>query len=48
MSLFNMGGRFFWASMSDDIGRQNTYFCFFIRGTMLYATVPYTGEIGTI
>jgi hypothetical protein len=26
MSLFNMGGRFFWASMSDNIGRKNTYF----------------------
>jgi MFS family permease len=27
MSLFNMGGRFFWASTSDYIGRKNTYFC---------------------
>ena len=26
MSLFNMGGRFFWASTSDYIGRKNTYF----------------------
>ncbi len=25
MSLFNMGGRFFWASTSDYIGRRNTY-----------------------
>ena len=48
MSLFNMGGRFFWASMSDYIGRKNTYFCFFVLGTMLYALVPYTGEIGSI
>ena len=48
MSLFNMGGRFFWASMSDYIGRKSTYFCFFILGTMLYAIVPYTGEIGSI
>ena len=29
ISLFNMGGRFFWASISDYIGRKNTYFCFF-------------------
>jgi hypothetical protein len=29
MILFNMAGRFFWASMSDYIGRKNTYFCFF-------------------
>jgi MFS family permease len=48
MSLFNMGGRFFWASMSDYIGRKNTYFCFFIFGTLLYALVPYTGLIGNI
>ena len=48
MSLFNMGGRFFWASMSDYIGRKSTYFCFFILGTMLYAIVPYTGEIRSI
>ena len=47
-SLFNMGGRFFWASMSDFIGRKNTYFIFFALGTMLYATVPYTGAIGSV
>jgi MFS family permease len=48
MSLFNMGGRFFWASMSDYIGRKNTYFCFFAVGTILYALVPYTGLIGSV
>jgi MFS family permease len=48
MSLFNMGGRFFWASMSDYIGRKNTYFCFFVLGTMLYALVPYTGLMGNV
>ena len=37
MSLFNMAGRFFWASTSDLIGRKNTYFCFFVLGTVLYA-----------
>src|SRR5271157_4440960 len=42
MSLFNMGGRFFWASISDLLGRKNTYFLFFALGTMLYATVPAT------
>ena len=35
LSLFNMGGRFFWASISDLIGRKNTYFCFFVIGTVL-------------
>jgi MFS family permease len=48
MSLFNMGGRFFWASMSDFLGRKNTYFVFFALGTVLYAAVPYTGEIGSV
>ena len=36
LSLFNMGGRFFWASISDYIGRKNTYFCFFVLGIVLY------------
>src|SRR5690242_20625634 len=40
MSLFNMGGRFFWASTSDLIGRKNTYFCFFVLGAILYSIVP--------
>jgi len=48
MSLFNMGGRFFWASLSDFIGRKTTYFVFFALGTILYATVPYTGSIGSV
>ncbi len=47
-SLFNMAGRFIWASVSDYIGRKNTYFCFFALGTVLYALVPYTGTIGSI
>ena len=38
MSLFNMGGRFFWASTSDYIGRKNTYFIFFVLGIVLYCT----------
>ena len=48
MSLFNMAGRFLWASASDLIGRKNTYFCFFILGTVLYALVPTTGAIGSV
>jgi MFS family permease len=48
MSLFNMGGRFFWASTSDYIGRKNTYFVFFVLGTVLYALVPQTGEMGSV
>jgi MFS family permease len=48
LSLFNMLGRFFWASTSDFIGRKNTYFCFFVIGTALYALVPWTGEIHSV
>ncbi len=48
LSLFNMLGRFFWASTSDLIGRKNTYFCFFALGTVLYILVPWTGSIGSV
>lgn len=48
MSLFNMAGRFLWASASDYMGRKNTYFCFFILGTVLYAIVPTAGKIGSV
>ena len=48
LSLFNMLGRFFWASISDYIGRKNTYFCFFVIGTVLYALVPRAGEINSV
>jgi MFS family permease len=47
-SLFNMGGRFFWSSTSDYIGRKNTYFIFFALGAVLYAIVPYTGSIHSV
>ncbi|MGY4446928.1 MFS family permease [Bradyrhizobium sp. i1.3.1] len=40
LSLFNIGGRFFWASLSDKIGRKNTYYTFFILGIVLYALAP--------
>jgi len=47
-SLFNMGGRFFWASTSDYIGRRPTYFVFMVLGIVLYSLVPWTGSIGSI
>jgi MFS family permease len=40
LSLFNMGGRFIWASLSDFIGRKATYFCFFTLGVILYFALP--------
>jgi len=48
LSIFNMGGRFFWASTSDFIGRKNTYFVFFVLGIVLYALVPYFGGQGNL
>jgi MFS family permease len=48
LSLFNMVGRFFWASTSDYIGRRNTYFVFFALGFLLYSTVPSIGHAGSI
>ena len=44
ISVFNMCGRFFWASMSDYIGRKNTYFVFFTLGILLYLSVPYAAQ----
>ena len=46
LSLFNIGGRFFWASLSDKLGRKNTYFAFFIIGMALYALVPWAAKSG--
>ena len=43
LSLFNMGGRFVWASCSDFIGRKATYMIFFAAGAVLYFLLPYTG-----
>jgi MFS family permease len=43
LSLFNMGGRFFWSSVSDYIGRKPTYFIFFALGAVLYFFLPQTG-----
>ena len=40
LSLFNIGGRFFWASLSDGLGRKTTFFIFFILGCSLYFSVP--------
>jgi MFS family permease len=47
LSLFNIGGRFFWASVSDYIGRKNTYYTFFILGIVLYALAPTFASTGS-
>ena len=40
LSIFNMGGRFFWSSLSDKLGRKVTYAIYFALGAVLYALVP--------
>ena len=46
LSLFNIGGRFFWASLSDKLGRKTTYLIFFALGIVLYASIPWTAKTG--
>jgi len=47
ISVFNMAGRFFWASMSDKIGRKRVYTIFFVLGILLYAAIPFIGHQAT-
>ena len=46
LSLFNIGGRFVWASLSDFLGRKMTYVVFFVLGAALYASVPSSAAAG--
>ncbi|MHC9085148.1 OFA family MFS transporter [Luteimonas sp. RIT-PG2_3] len=48
LSLFNIGGRFFWASLSDKLGRKLTYTVFFVLGLVMYASAPSLGGAGSI
>ena len=47
-SLFNIAGRFFWASLSDKIGRKVTYFIFFTLGFICYAAAPTLATLGML
>ena len=40
LSLFNIGGRFTWATLSDRVGRKLTYSVFFVLGAILYFSAP--------
>ena len=44
ISVFNMVGRFVWASASDYLGRKPTYNIFFILGIALYLSIPFTAQ----
>ena len=48
LSLFNIGGRFFWASLSDKLGRKLTYIIFFVLGGLMYFSVPGSAAAGSI
>ena len=47
LSLFNIGGRFFWASLSDKLGRKMTYVVFFVLGGIMYASLPASAAAGS-
>jgi MFS family permease len=40
LSLFNLAGRFLWASGSDYLGRRNTYSIFFAVQVILFLLIP--------
>ena len=42
LSIFNMGGRFVWSSVSDYTGRKTVYSIYFLLGAILYCVVPWT------
>jgi MFS family permease len=46
LSLFNIVGRFFWASLSDKLGRKMTYSVFFVLGGLLYFSIPASAAAG--
>jgi MFS family permease len=48
LSLFNIGGRFVWASCSDYIGRKATYFIFLVLGFILYVSIPSLASTGQL
>jgi MFS family permease len=48
LSLCNIGGRFFWATGSDRLGRKTTYAIFFSLGFLLYASAPFAAEAGSV
>jgi hypothetical protein len=48
ISVFNMLGRFVWASASDYLGRRNTYWIFFALGIVLYLSIPYIARQASV
>ncbi len=48
LSLFNMGGRFIWSSLSDYTGRKAVYVIFLLLGAVLYCLIPLSGRSGSV
>lgn len=48
ISLFNIFGRFAWATSSDKLGRQRTYYIFFILGAAMYCTATYVAGLKSL
>lgn len=48
LSLFNIGGRIFWSSLSDHLGRKRTYYVFFALGLVLYVAAAFAGGTGSV
>jgi MFS family permease len=47
LSLFNMAGRFVWASTSDFSGRKFIYVVYLLLGAVLYCLIPFSGYTGS-
>ncbi|MEB6336835.1 OFA family MFS transporter [Serratia rhizosphaerae] len=48
LSLFNIGGRFFWASLSDYAGRRITFAIIFALGGLLYLLTTLASSSGSV
>jgi hypothetical protein len=48
LSLFNIGGRFLWASLSDHIGCKAPYCVFFLLGIAMYSLAPCAAHAGSM
>ncbi len=48
LSLFNMGGRFIWSSLSDYTGRKTIYVIYLLLGAILYCLIPLSGHSGSV
>jgi MFS family permease len=48
LSIFNMGGRFFWSATSDKIGRKPTYMIYFVLGAILYSLLPSVSKLHSV